>query len=41
MTQSGGVGHTAGYARALSVCEVATLLTHNGTDAVSNLYVTE
>ena len=41
MAQPGGVGHSAGYAIALSVCEVGTLLTHNGTDALSNICVTE
>ena len=39
--QPGGDGHTAEYARALPVCEVGTLLTHHGTEAVLNLCVTE
>ena len=30
---------TTGYARALYVCEEGTLLTHDGTDAVSNFCV--
>ena len=31
----------ARYVRALPVCEVGTLLTHDGTDTLSNLCVTE
>ena len=39
--QPGGVGYVTGDARALPVCEVGTLLTHDGTDVESNLCVAE
>ena len=41
MTQPGGVGYVTGDARALPLCEVWTLLMHDGTDNESNLCVAE
>ena len=39
--QPRAISLTAEYARALTVCEVGTPLSHNGTNAVTNHYVTE